>query len=90
MITDRLKERRAVRRFFQQTLNAEDVTARRDSLRRLVARMAALDVLREHNMLQLILEELPELDLEDELFRTRVAVLAEVVGRHMDEAEGVA
>jgi hypothetical protein len=88
-ITERPRQQRTVRRFFRQILDAEDVETRREAMTRLVARLAALDALREHHMLQLILEELPEIDLDDELFHARMTVLAEVVGRHMDEAAGV-
>jgi hypothetical protein len=89
MIADRLKQHQAVRRVFRQIVNAADIATRRESMQRLVARLAALETLREQHMLQLILEELPQLDLEDELFQARVTVLAEVAERHLDEADGI-
>jgi hypothetical protein len=52
--------------------HAEDVATRRESMQRLGARLAALETLREQRMLQLIPEELPELDLEDEIEREAV------------------
>jgi iron-sulfur cluster repair protein YtfE (RIC family) len=41
----------------------------------------------EHHVVQLVLDELPEVDLEDERFEAKMTVLEELVQHHVEEEE---
>ena len=45
------------------------------------------EALEEHHVVKLVLEELPELDVEDEQFEAKMTVLSELVEHHADEEE---
>lgn len=45
------------------------------------------EALEEHHVVDLVLEELPEVDPEDERFEAKMTVLSELVEHHADEEE---
>lgn len=51
------------------------------------AREMVNEAYEEHNVVKLVLKELPEVDPEDERFEAKMAVLSELVEHHADEEE---